>query len=135
MTSHHNTIHHITHLNSTHHTIQHNTTHKTKQNNITVSYLTLTIVSCEPIIPLSPRLLWHLFSFLHLLHFPISLTVHLLSICPISHCTINSVSPLFPVVFFYLHASGLVRNLLPRAAMGLSVPLLAPLWSASFSFR
>ena len=39
------------------------------------------------------------------------------------------ICPLFLII------SGLVRNLLPRAAMGLSVPLLAPLWSASFSFR
>jgi hypothetical protein len=40
-----------------------------------------------------------------------------------------------PLHFFLLLCSGLVRNLLPRAAMNLQAPLLAPLWSASFSFR
>ena len=70
------TSHHITRQN------------KTTQQYSIISYLTT--YSCQPIIRLSFRLFWHLFSFLHLLHFPISLTVHLLSIFPISHCTINS---------------------------------------------
>jgi len=46
--------------------------------------------------------------------------------------------PPLPVLSSSLHfflCSGLVRNLLPRAAMNLQAPLLAPLWSASFSFR
>ena len=36
--------------------------------------------------------------------------------------------------YFILHISGLVRNLLPRAAMNLETPIMAPLWSSSLSF-
>jgi hypothetical protein len=30
--------------------------------------------------------------------------------------------------------NGMIRNLLPRAAMHLKIPILSPLWSSSFSF-
>ena len=51
------------------------------------------------------------------------------------------ISPFIQYFFFFLmltyctsHDSGLVRNLLPRAAMNLETPIMAPLWSSSLSF-